>query len=263
MTKSKSPIPLYYRIKMDIEEKIRAGNLRPGEKLPSENDLCQLFGVSRTTVRQAVNELVISGKLYRVQGKGTFISELSAVKPFYSISGFTSDMRHQGFAPTSRVLVFKPLIPEFAVSQALGLGLEEPAILLKRLRYANNEIVGLDNVHMPFKRFSDILPVDFSKHSLYKYIQENLNVVPVRSLNFIEAIICDEELAELLQVEPGFPVLKMTETVYDQNNVIFEYSIAFYRADRYMFNVEIDSGNQDRLKAARKFQEPEKPGTVK
>ena len=238
-------MPLYFQIKSDIESQIQSGHLPPGEKIPSEKKLCFQYQVSRTTVRQAINELVANGKLRKMQGRGTFVSALSTTKRFYKISGFSKDILDQGFIPRAKVLEFKPIIPEFLTSQALGLALDEPAIHLKRLRFVNDEPIGLDDLYLPFQRFGTILEEDFSNQSLYSYLKENMDIVPLRSVNFIEGILINGNLADLLGVKEGFPGLQVIQQVFDQNNLVFQFSQTCFRADRYRFNVEINRNDGD------------------
>jgi len=243
-----SPIPLYYQLKNVIEEKIISGDFKASEMIPSENQLCEQYGISRTTVRQAINELVSTGKLIRTQGRGTFVSSPRIEKPSYRLSGFTQDMRDLGHIPRSEVLQFAPFIPPFHIRESLRLDENEAAIILKRLRFAGNDVVGLDISYFSFKRFMKLLDEDLENNSLYQILKDKFIVFPTRSNYYVESHRCPREIADLLEISPADPVLFLREVVFDQNDEPFEVGEEYYRADRYMFRVEIRKNENESMR---------------
>jgi GntR family transcriptional regulator len=237
---SNSPIPLYFQLKSLLDEQIRLGILKPGQKIPSENELCRMYHISRTTARQALNELVRSGKLTRTQGRGTFVADLHVRKPVAQISGFTQDIKQQGMRPFSKVLQFSAIIPPIEAAKALGLKSNEAAIILKRLRGVDDKVLGMDVVYLSFSRFHEVLNHDMENQSLYRLLETEFNTVPTRSVDTIEAIPLQGELAIILEAPEGLSALHLVEYVYDQNDQIFEYCINYFRGDRYIFHVEIE-----------------------
>ncbi len=245
---SHSPVPLYYQLKNIIEEQIGSGEYQPGEMIPSENQLCKLYDISRTTARQAITELVNTGRLVRTQGRGTFVSKPKVVKPTYRLSGFTQDMKELGKIPVSKILQFAPLMPLPYIRDGLNLEENEAAIILKRLRFAGTDMMGLDISYFPFKRFIKLLDEELENHSLYKTLESKFDIIPSRSLYNVESLRCPREIADLLEVSPGEPVLFLREIVFDQNEVPFEFSEEYYRADRYTFRVDIRKNEQESFK---------------
>ena len=243
-----SPIPLYYQLKELLESLIDAKEFKPGERIPSENELCGIYNISRTTVRQAINELVNSGKLMRTQGRGTFVSNNRIEKPTYRLSGFNQDMKDLGLKPKSKVLQFAPVMPPQHVRESLHLEENEAAIYLERLRFANNEVVGLDGSYFPFKRFIKLLDEDLENRSLYDLLKSKFNTTPARSTYYVEAHRCPRDLATHFQISPADPVLFLREIVYDQDDIPFEYGDEYYRADRYTFRVEIRKSERESFK---------------
>ena len=240
-----SPIPLYYQLEKILEDQISAGFFKPGEKIPSENALCRQYGVSRTTVRQAISELVNTNKLVRTQGKGTFIADPHVIKPFYTLSGFSKDMQIQGLVPHSKVLKLAPIIPPIHITRAIKIKEHEAAILVKRLRYAGGKVMGLELCYYPFHRFSGLLEEDLVNNSLYDLLINKYDTIPSRSIFNIEAMKCPREVADLLQITPADSVLYLNELIRDQNDRVFEYGEEFYRGDRYTFRVEIQKHKEE------------------
>jgi len=235
-----SPIPLYFQLKSLLEEQIRSGMLKPGQKIPSENELCGMYRISRTTARQALNELVRVGKLTRTQGRGTFVADLHVKKPVAQLAGFTLDIERQGLRPFSKVMQFSAIIPPIEAAKALGLKSGEAAIFLKRLRGVDEKVLGMDIVYLPFGRYHEVLNYDMENRSLYRLLETNFNTVPTRAVDTIEGITLRGELAQTLEAPEGTPALHLIENVYDQNENVFEYCLNYFRGDRYVFHVEIE-----------------------
>jgi GntR family transcriptional regulator len=234
-----SPIPLYYQLKSFIQNQISTGTWKPGEQIPSEAELCGQFQISRTTIRQAINELVTQGKLKRTQGRGTFVTQYNIEKPLFFLTGFSEDMKRRGLEPMSKVLKFETIPPTGHIAQVLNLKENEPVILIKRLRLADDQLMAIDTSFLPFNRFFALLHEDLEKNSLYDLLARKFETVPIRSIRSIEAISCPLAEGELLDVKPGFPILFLVGTNFDQNDLPFEHAESYYRGDRFTFNVEI------------------------
>ena len=240
MLDTKSHVPLYFQLESLVEKQIREGILRPGEKILSENELCKKYQISRTTARQAVQELVRVGLLVRTQGLGTFVADHHVQKPVEQLEGLTQDLMQQGKLPKSTVLQFSTIIPPVDVSRALLLNPNDAAIIIKRLRLADNEALCVDAVYLPYDRFNTILNYDMETSSLYAILQEEFGTIPTRSINTIQVIALDADIAELLEVQKGAPALFMIEHVFDQRGHIFEYCVSYFRGDRYQYHVEVN-----------------------
>jgi GntR family transcriptional regulator len=235
-----NPIPLYFQLKTILESRISAGEFNPGEKIPSENQLCMDYGVSRTTARQAIAELVNSGKLVRTQGRGTFVAHQLSDRLMYRLTGFSSDMKKQGFSPSSKVLDFRVIIPPLDIAKIMQINPTDAVVYLKRLRYINGQVMGIEKTHLPFMRFSTLTKEDIESSSLYEILINKFDTVPTRTMINFEAIRCIEKLCVLLEITPDIPLLFMSDLTFDQNDRLFEYSRTYYRGDYYSFHVEIN-----------------------
>ena len=234
---SKSPIPLYFQLKSYIEDQIDKGVWEAGTQIPSELELSEQFQISRTTIRQAIGELVNERKLERIQGRGTFVSEISIDKQIERVSGFSQDMRTRGLTPTSDILNFSRVAAPANVAKALKLPEGGPAILLKRLRKGNNRRIALEIVYLPFEKYQDILEVSVADDSLYEILAKQFAVWPKYSTQVIESIRCPAEEAGLLGVEEGAPVFLFHTTAFDQYDQPLEYTEGYYRGDRYILHL--------------------------
>ncbi len=234
---SKSPLPLYFQLKSFIEEQIDTGVWEAGTQIPSELELSEQFQISRTTIRQAIGELVNERKLERVQGRGTFVTEISIDKQIERVSGFSQDMRTRGLTPTSDILNFEKVDAPVKAAKALRLAEGDPAILLKRLRKGNNCRIALEVVYLPYEKYKDLLDVNIGDDSLYEILAKRFAVWPKYSEQIIESIMCPHEEAELLGIENGGPVFLFHTTAYDQYDLPLEYTEGYYRGDRYVLRL--------------------------
>ncbi len=239
MLGNRVPIPLYYQLKTRIEEHIDTGAWKPGDRLPSEAELGVQFQVSRTTVRQALGELAAQGRLTRVQGKGTFVAHPSFYQRLTRLTSFTQDMQTRGQKPGSQILHLgaEPASPP--VARALKLQAGQPVIVLQRLRLADGEPMALEVAHLLADRCAPLLHADLGAGSLYTYLSQNLNLIPSRALQALEAIGCPAAEARWLGVSKGAPVLHIHRTTFDQFDQPFEQVDSFYRGDRYIFHAEL------------------------
>lgn len=243
MLDNNSPIPLYYQLKSFIEEQINSHTWKPGDQIPSESELSGQFKVSRTTVRQAIGDLVNQGKLTRTQGRGTYVAQYSLEQTIFRLTGFTQAMQLRGIQANSRILKVGTLTPPNHIAYQLNLKENEQVIRLKRLRKAEKEIMAIDECYLPLNRYAAILDENLEKSSLYELLTKKFSTTPTRSIRSLQAISCPTAEAGTLKLSAGAPVLYIISINYDQNDLPFEYAESFYRGDRFTFNVEILSQN--------------------
>ncbi len=232
--------PLYLQIRNSLLQAIRDGLLSPNQRVPSERELSEMTGVSRMTVRQALQSLISDGVLYTVPGKGTFVSCGPKIEQnLQRLSGFTKSVRAQGFTPGSRVLSVDRFPASEEIARALNIHPGTPVIRIVRQRLVDGMPVALESAHLDATRFSGLDDVDFSTSSLYDVLQDRYNVSLVRAKQVIEAQEVEEDIAPLLGLNAHKPVLAMERVTYDANNTPIEYVRSFYRADRFRLKVEL------------------------
>jgi GntR family transcriptional regulator len=182
------PVPLYYQLVEELRDRIRAGDLRPGEQLPGERELSEQFGISRMTVRQALQYLIREEALVARQGLGTFVAEPKLTTNPLHVLGFTEEMMQRGASAASRVIEQKVVTPPALVAAQLGLPDGERTTCIVRLRLSDDVPVLLETVHVPAARFADLERADLSRQSLYKLIHERYGVTLKGSSHTLEAV---------------------------------------------------------------------------
>ncbi|MCS6828222.1 MAG: GntR family transcriptional regulator [Caldilinea sp.] len=235
-----SPIPYYIQIKNIIRDLIEHGEWKAGDSLPSELELCQIFGVSRTVIRQALQELTYEGLLVRERGRGTFVAEPKLSESLVQrLTGFYQDMADRGHPPITQVLMQElvPAGPKIAAYLQVEAG--APLIRLDRLRFVKGEPIVLVSTFLPHHLCPQVMHADFTRQSLYVFLERECGLFIVRGRRFIEAVTANEYEARLLGVTKGAPLLKLESVSYLEDGKPIEYYYAFHRADRSRFEVEL------------------------
>lgn len=234
------PTPLYCQLKEVIRSRIDSGEWQPGMQLPSERALCEHFGISRITVRQALAELEMEGRLVRDQGRGTFIAPPRIAQHLTRLTGFTQDMQARGQKPGSVVLRLALTRATAPVAHRLRLDAHHRnVVLLQRLRTANGEPMAIETAYLSEKLCRGILNEDLSSQSLYQLLAQKYGVTPTRAEQQLEAVACPANEAKLLGIAKGSPVLRLHRTTYSQHDCPFETVESYYRGDKYMFYAEL------------------------
>ncbi|GGE15840.1 hypothetical protein GCM10011571_16830 [Marinithermofilum abyssi] len=137
MIDKSSPVPIYYQLEEHIKSQIEKGELKPGDCLPSEREYSEKYGISRMTVRQAINNLVSDGYLIRQKGKGTFVSERKFEQKLSELTSFTEDMKARGLKPDSKLLQFEIIPSDDAIATQLSIKRHDPVYQIRRIRLAD------------------------------------------------------------------------------------------------------------------------------
>ncbi len=246
-----APVPLYYRIREDLRELIDSGQLRPGDRLGSERELSEHYGVSSITVKRAVLDLAGDGLLYRVPGKGTFVSQPKMERDLSRLTSFTEEMLHHGLKPNSRVLDARIILASGSVAKNLDLSPGEKVIALERVRFANGEPLMLEKTFLPDRLFPDLLSEDLATQSLYHFITEKYGVTLVKARETIEPVIISDKEAHNLAVEAGAPGLLLELIAYTEGGEPVEYTKAIVRGDRCKYYIEMAGFRREMGRLAR------------
>lgn len=240
----KSPVPLYYQIKEQIRKFILSGELKPGDMIPAEDVLSEQLQVSRMTVRRALGDLATEGLLTRKRAIGTIVASPRQELPLFMnrLVGLTEDMAEKGVSVASRVLLHERQEASYEIRQQLQLQLHEPVILIRRLRSTNIFPLVIENTYHPLERFPDLLNMDFTDRSIYRFLQERYQVRVQQAQDSFVAGIADEEEAKLLEIEDGAPVMRYQRIGLDSEGIPIELTRSIYRADRFRFVVNFSRG---------------------
>lgn len=234
-------VPYYHQLKAILVGDIGRG-VFADSKLPSESELCRRFGVSRTVVRQALEEMEQEGLIYKVKGRGAFVTgrklEASHVQ---EVAGFYASMTGQGHVVRSRILRQEvvPSSPHIALALALDVG--EPVLALDRVRNVDDIPISVVRAALPIRLFPTLEDIDLRDSSLYSVIAERFGRKPHHGNRTIEAIAIAAADAHHLGVRPGSPALRLESVVRSEDDVPFETFVAIYRGDRSKLDIRIVS----------------------
>lgn len=221
-----------YRVIADYLRTLIAA-AEPGDRLPSDAELCERFNVSRMTARQAVTVLANEDLLVRRRGSGTYVGHPRVPRALGSPLSFSESMRLRGKTPSSRVLRAGPVTLTANDAEALGIEASAPAIALERLRLADDVPMAIEHAVIPADD-SRILDEDLTSGSLHAAF-ERAGRIPTRALAEVGARMATTREQALLELPPDGIVLTEVRTIFDQDERPLEHSSTFYAADRYAF----------------------------
>lgn len=232
MIDKNSPIPVYYQLKNDLIIKISQGLWKPGECIASERELCEVYGVSRMTIRQAIGELVQEGVLFRVKGKGTFVCEQTYKQQ--DMMSFTEIIKQTGKDLKTEVVEFEKIATPENLSEIFSL---DELYKIKRKRMVDGECVALETVFIPVD-YCGYINKEMLEGSLFKILDEFGYVVD-NSNSSIVSVIMDDELKEVFKVDKEVPMLKIISKTFASNNKMIFLEEAIYRSDKFVLQVNI------------------------
>lgn len=235
-----SHIPYYIQLIELLKGHIVSGEWDTGDQLPSEPDLCEIYGVSRTVVRQALRDLELEGLIIRLKGKGTFVAEPKISESLaQELTGFYHDMLERGFKPVTKVLEHEVVPANKKVSELLHIAQESLIFEISRLRYVNKVPIVLVTTYLPYALCPKLEDADLSNRSLYTFLEEECGLFIESGRRFIEAVSANPLEAQLLQVEVGAPLVMLDSVSYLGDGTPIEYFHALHRGDRSRFEVEL------------------------
>ncbi|WP_257347910.1 GntR family transcriptional regulator [Pseudalkalibacillus decolorationis] len=232
-------IPIYVQIEQLLVSEIENGKYQRGDAIPSERELSESLEVSRMTVRQAINNLVSKGKLYREKGKGTFVSEQTLSYALKGLVSFTEDMKRRGLVPSTKLISFEKMnhVPDPIINK-LMLSKNEAVYCLYRVRYADKEPMAVERAYLPVKLFSN-LSEDSAQGSLYEFVRNEFKETIHRATQQIEAGLSTELESQHLGVQQNSPILIVKRTTYLSSGNPFEYVETVFRGEKYSFLVDV------------------------
>jgi len=225
-------IPKYYTVKRQLLE--LTVSMAAGSPVPPERALALRYGTSRTTVRQALAELVVEGRLLRMQGKGTFVAK-PKVAQFLELASYTEGMRAHGLHPKTRILEIGYVTADEKLAGLLGIRPGGRALRIHRLRLADGEPMSIDMSHLPARRFPGLRKQLEHHSSLYETLADAYGVQPAEGEETIETVLAGPHDARLLGVDVGLPLLLLSRHAFDADGRPLEWAQSWYRGDRYKF----------------------------
>lgn len=238
---SDSSVPLYVQLETILASQIARGQLRPHQKLPSERELCHLFGISRMTVRQALGSLTQKGLVYTQPGKGVFVADPTrSLEVKVSLAGYSEDIRRLGAKPSSILLEARLLLATSELAKALhGSELEE-VVKVERLRMVNNVPLALQTAYLPHRLCPNLLQHNLAVESLNHTLVHIYGLRLARAEQTVRAVLAGPRELELLGLSAPAPVLQVERTTYLDTGEVIEFAQGVYCGEWYKLHFELD-----------------------
>jgi len=232
-----SPIPLYYQLKQLLAERITKGEWEPGDMLPTEEQLQEQYGLSRTTVRQALRELELEGLISRHRGRGTFVSRPKishSPDPHFNLTAYLTG---EGMRPGWQIISAGWIPATGEVAERLSCKAGQRVYQLRRLRLANDEPIGYHIAHVIPSLGETIDESRLDQGGSLDYLRATGQLDQSYANRTIEAILASDEVARHLDINKGSPILRIRRRVFNSAGVPVEDMRAMYRCDSFQYRV--------------------------
>jgi GntR family transcriptional regulator len=238
-----SRIPLYYQLENVLREKITSGTFESGDRLPTESELIEEYGVSRITVRQALQALSEDGLIERKQGRGTVVAARKSRKKRFTgtihLTGSLDELIEMGMDTPVKVLEMNRVEADQHEAELLEIKIGTPIYRLKRLRLNEGKPFGLIINYLPENIGSELTMAELSSGALLHTMETKLGLHLDNAIQQIHAELADPYVAKLLDVRVGTALLSIERTVYTDENKPVEYVHTLYRSDLYGYSVKL------------------------
>jgi len=229
---------LYLQLMDDLIKKIDNAELSVDEKLPSERELCDIYNLSRITVRQALQALEREGYIYKLHGKGTFVSPMSYNQNLIKLYSFTEEMKKMGKTPTTRVLSFREIALDERLASKMGLASLDEAFQIVRLRLADNESLMYETSYVPKKMFPHLTEKDLKERPMYDIFLQDYQTGVTKAVERFSATTVRKNEAEHLNLTADHPAMLIKRFAYHHDQLV-EYTISVARGDKFDYTVEL------------------------
>lgn len=234
-----TPIPLYYQLKQLILEEIQSGNIRVGENIPTEMQLVEHFQISRSTVRQAIKELVSEGYLKREASNGTIVTKPEQKNESFirSFEPFYQQVKRLNKVPHTELIQLKVIDPDPNLKAKMGLAQSDKVIFMFRRRLADRTPMVLIQNYMPYSLCSFVLSEDFTVKSLYELLMSHPETSISKTQSIVSAAFQTDEDKKLLELTSETPMLCFHNISRRKDGTILDYAFSRYRGDLNKFEI--------------------------
>lgn len=229
--------PLYYQLQEIINEKINNQEYKANALIPSEAELCKIYGVSRITAQKAITDLVQKGILYRKRGLGTFVTETVETSNLNGVQGFTEEILKLNKRPSAKLLDYKIIEPTLYISEKLNIPKGNKVFMIKRLRSVNNVPYFSETIYFPYSKVYGIEKGNL-KGSLYALLKNKYGLEIIKVIETLKPVILDEFESKMLKVKSNSAGLRVERIGYINDNGILEFSMHTIRGDKCKYSIE-------------------------
>ena len=226
---------LYARIEAVLAAEITGGDLKVGDQLPTEDSLMARFGVSRITVRRAIQNLVSRGLVEIRRGKGTFVAVPKITQDLKELSGFVEDMHALGRKPTARVIGKEIVTANAAVASQLALTRGERVVRIRRVRLSDGIPLSFDETYLPLEIGQKIITNNLRVEPIFSLLERKYDVPLIEADYKLDAVPADREVAAALKVKQGSPIFRIERTSFSTGSRPVDYEKLHYRGDIVRF----------------------------
>ncbi|WP_297419911.1 GntR family transcriptional regulator [Clostridium sp.] len=230
-----STTPLYIQLMNILIDKIE-NHMKENDKLDSEREICKKYGLSRTTVREALDELEKNKYIYKVQGKGNFISPKVVEQDLIKVSSFTEEMKKHGKNPTSKLLNFEVIEASNKIAGKLKIEENELVFKISRIRIADDIPMIYEITYLPYEKFKGLTKEMIEENPLYEIFKNSFNTYIASAEEVIESVLINKLESIYLEIPQGQAGLKFERIAYEKKDII-EYTITIARGDKYRYRV--------------------------
>src|SRR5215469_10073155 len=232
---TQSPVPLYAQLESILAAEITAGRFPPGDQLPKEEELVKRYAVSRTTVRQAIQNLVRHGLIEIRHGKGTFVLQPKITQELTRLSGFVEDMQSLGRNASARLLDKQTVPASESVARELAITAGTQVVRIQRVRLADNSPLSFDETYLPREIGERILENDLETEPIFSLLEHKYDTPLVEAEYRLEAVSADTTVAAALGIDEGSPIFLIERTSYTTEHTPIDYEKLYYRGDQIRF----------------------------
>lgn len=237
---SHSPVPLYAQLKEHLRSRILDGTYAPHSRMESESELGAHFGVSRITVRQALGDLQKEGLIFKIHGKGTFVSKPKAFQNVSSLKGLAEALSASGYEVVNRMCGFQFMSADALISQKLGLAEGETVTEIRRIRLVNREPVSLEVTYLPEHIGRRLESADLASRDIFVILENDFGIPLGHAELAIDAVEADQEMADALVIGNGAPIMRIERLTHTADGAPLDFEFLYYRGDAFQYRLRID-----------------------
>ncbi|WP_235817521.1 MULTISPECIES: GntR family transcriptional regulator [Gracilibacillus] len=233
-----SKVPLYLQLMDELILKMDNKELQVDQKLPSERELCEIYNLSRITVRSALQELEREGYIYKLHGKGTFVSPVSYHQKLIKLYSFTDEMKKLGKTPTTQVLSFQEIALDERLAHKMNVTALDEVFQIVRLRLADQEPLIYETSYLPKETFPGLTKNDLNERPMYEIFRQEYQIHVTKAVEHFSASSLRKEEADYLQLTAGSPAMLVKRLAY-HNDQLIEYTVSVTPGDKFNYTVEL------------------------